>query len=344
MLAVLHSNPHGAVLSADELQRLAWKLRPDLQFAKPRFSTQEIVDILAYVLDHRVLAPVAADYETWRDAVFCMGTQLRAQLPAVVADTLPLSDDVMKMVFAEVSGRMPFSRSYVISRFEHVHDGLPYLFFPAAQAKRLLILFSGNAGRKTYNRFSWFWDESEEWAGDTACLFLCDESSHWYVGKEGSDARRIYREIIAMTMASVGVAADRSYTVGASMGGYGAILYAVEMGLGAAIAVHPQLNFRSALRYKEPSWEERLVECGRNFRDLSDEVCRFDHRPLVYLEYGNNAADRCGVDEFVAALCQGEATVIVRHTRNEGHMTDSPLKHHISTIVRFVEDFQGADR
>ena len=48
----------------------------------------------------------------------------------------------------------------------------------------MIILFSGLSGHKTYNRYSWYWDENEKWEQDTVYLFLNDLKEEWYVGNE----------------------------------------------------------------------------------------------------------------------------------------------------------------
>lgn len=315
------------------------KLRFDLVRDRRHYDTQAIVDGLAHALRDLPALLVEAAFEDWKQAATDALPAMAETLPEAISSRMPFSDDVLALVYQELFARMPFSRSYIFRHYEHQHGGKDYLVFPVRgrRPQRLLVIFSGNVGRKTYNRYSWYWDEHEQWQGDTVCLFLNDIESHWYVGRAGSQERTTYREIILRVMQQHGLPASAVITVGGSMGGYAAILYAVELGLRAAIAVHPQLCFRSALRYKEGSWEASLRECGENFRDLSDEIFRHDRRPVIYLEHGDCEADLVGFDELLTALRRRESLAILRKTANSGHLTDNPSRRQIDALVTFIE-------
>lgn len=320
---------------------LGQKVRFDLFEKSVRYDTQGIVNCLAYQLSKLEGVTDEIPFGDWMANVNLHLDALAEFLPDPVASRLPFSSDVMALVYSEIFGKMPFSRSYVIRNYEHNLEGKDYLLFPSNRVSpsRLLVLFSGNVGRKTYNRYSWYWDETEHWLSDTVCLFLNDVDSHWYVGKAGENDRLVYKKIITSIMARFDLNPSSVITIGGSMGGYGAIIFAVELGLKAAIAVHPQLCFRSALRYKEISWEKSFRECGENFRDVADEVFRFDRRPVVYIENGDCEVDQVGFDELLYALRKRNSLVILRKTDNADHLTDSPSKKKIDSIVNFVESF-----
>ena len=353
LLAALHTSRHEQLLALRErgmditeehlddtlYRELVQKLRFDLVPVRSQYNTQGVVDGLAHHIRQLPEVMQNASFEDWKQALTAALPTLAMALPQVIGSRLPFSEDVLAQVYQELFDRMPFSRSYIIRHYEHQHGGKDYLVFPARGHKpqRLLVIFSGNVGRKTYNRYSWYWDETEKWQGDAVYLFLNDIESHWYVGRAGSQERMIYREIITRVMKGYDLPASAVITVGASMGGYGAILYAVDLGLRAAIAVHPQVCFRSALRYKEGSWEASLRECGENFRDLSDEVFRHDHRPVIYLENGDYEADQVGCDDLIEALQRRKSLVIQRKTGNAGHLTDNPSRGQIDALVTFIE-------
>jgi len=325
---------------SDALYReIIQKLRFDLVSDRRHYDTQAIVDGLAHSFRDLPALSTDAAFDIWKQAAAEALPAMAAILPEAIASRIPFSEDVLALVYQELFARMPFSRSYIFRHYEHQHGGKDYLVFPVCgrRPQRLLVIFSGNVGRKTYNRYSWYWDEQEQWQGDTVCLFLNDIDSHWYVGRAGSQERTVYRDIILRVMQQHCLPASAVITVGGSMGGYAAILYAVELGLRAAIAVHPQLCFRSALRYKEGSWEASLRECGENFRDLSDEIFRHNQRPVIYLEHGDCEADLVGFDDLLAALRRRESLAILRKTANSGHLTDNPSRRQIDALVTFIE-------
>ena len=331
---------------AGTARRLVLQQAGHLFPAQARPNTADIVDLAV----HRCLQPGAprtpthAAYADWKIA---MERWLADTSPAVVpalAGALPLRDEVCKLVFAMLAGRMPFSREYVLKHYEQTLHGKPFLLFPApaGTVRRLVVLFSGFAGRKTFNRYSWYWDESEAWQGDTARLFLCDESSHWYVGPAARDERGIWHDIILSTLKSLGLQRSQAITLGGSMGGYGALRHAIELGLRAAIAVNPQLDLRSALRYKEDSWERQIRACGPNFQDIADLIHRHESRPVLYLEHSQSPCDRSGVTEVLQALREHGGLVIEHTTRDRSDQSDRPSREQIESLIRFVESFPQA--
>ena len=317
---------------------VAKKLRFDL-FLNPVFDTQTIVDVLAFACRKKNLLPLGTGFQAWQESFLERWAELKEFLPNQVIGRMPYAHDVQARVYYELSGLMPFSRDFIFKYYEYNHKGKSYLLFPsfAKRPARMVILFSGNVGRKTYNRYSWYWDEGEEWSGEAVYLFLNDIESHWYVGASGTDEFSLYLEIINSVMVRYGVSGENVYTVGGSMGGYAAILFALTMRLKAAVAVNPQLCFKSALRYKEPSWEQKLRECGRNFRELSDEVFRHDSRPVIYLEQSQYEADQVGFEDFFRAIRKAKSFLILRQTDKIDHITDNPTKKSIDLIINFIE-------
>lgn len=330
----------------DFVRRLIARLRADLVVGQSVFTTHDLVDVMSHVWQLRRGA-VDVDYESWKPLfdAFSADAEVIETLPTKIAQALPFREEVTKLVYASLSGRMPFSREYVLRHYEQQHRGKPYVLFPAdpEKVKRLVVVFSGHAGRKTYNRYSWYWDETECWSGDTARLFLCDERSHWYAGEAGQDDVEIWKELIVSTMKSLGLSASQVVTLGGSMGGYGAIRYAVELNLRAAIAVNAQLDFRAALRYKEDSWERLIRECGPNFRDIVDLVHRHGHRPILYLEHGQAACDLSGLTDVLQAVRDHGGMVIERSVASKDHQSDNPTRRQIEVLIDFVERFELKD-
>ena len=328
-------------LDSDLAKEIVRKLRCDLFPIKDNYSTEEIINYVAYLLEDK--EPDWASFialEEWKSSYEKYLPFLAENLPKAMLKFIPFRESVLIQVAAELTGRMFFNKEYILKTYESSYQSKSYLVFPSnVNPKRLMVFFSGNVGRKTYNRYSWYWDESEVWESDSVYLFLNDVESHWYVGVEGKDDVHAYRKIILNVMNQYGLDPMNVYTIGGSMGGYGAIFYAANLGLRAAIAVHPQLCFRAALRYKEKSWEMKMRECGHNFQDLSNAICRFGHRPIIYLEHGNHPSDVCGLEDFLAAMRYSESTIILRKTKSDDHLTNNPSKRHIESLIRFFESF-----
>ncbi|PIG08679.1 hypothetical protein [Comamonas sp. 26] len=321
---------------------LAKKIRFDL-YENPNFDTQTIVDALAFFCRKTPQLNYFLEFKEWSKLFLEVWPQFIDNIPRAVVDRMPYGTDVHARIYYEIFGIMPFSKDFIYKNYESLYSGKNFLLFPSFKkcAKKLVVLFSGNVGRKTYNRYSWYWDERENWQEDCVYLFLNDIESHWYVGAAGQNEIKLYAEIILQVMKNYDIAADSVYTVGGSMGGYAAILFAINLRLRAAIAVNPQLCFRSALRYKEPSWENKLRECGENFRDLSDEVFRHDSRPVIYLEQSQCEADQVGFDDFFHSLRRSKSFLILRQTENNDHFTENPTKESIYFIMKFIEEMKS---
>lgn len=321
---------------------IAKKLRFDL-FQSPIFDTQTIVDALSYVCRQKKVMPAEASFKAWQECFLGKWESFKEILPEQVVGRMPYGEDVQARIYYELYGVMPFSRDFIFKNYERDYEGKNYLVFPsfAKRPSRLIILFSGNVGRKTYNRYSWYWDEKEEWGEEVVYLFLNDVASHWYVGAEGTSEFSLYLEIIQGVMREYAIPAENVYAVGGSMGGYAAILFAVTMKLKAAIAVNPQLCFKSALRYKEPSWEVQLRECGRNFRELSDEIFRHESRPIIYLEQSFYESDQVGFDDFFQAMRKAKSFIFLKQTDKLDHITENPTRKSIDLIINFIEGMKS---
>lgn len=324
------------------VRNVFFKIRSDFIFSREKFSTQQIVDSVAWAILCKA-SPIPSDWVGFFDVFRDIERSISDFLPLALVQHFPLNEDVAKLIYAEISGAMPFMKDYILKNYEKSKSGVDYLLYPSfsGEVKRLVVFFSGNVGRKTYNRYSWYWDEKEQWVGDSVYLFLNDIDSHWYVGKDGDPKRSIYAEIIRETLMDYGLPVNSAITVGGSMGGYAAILFAVELNLGAAIAVHPQIGRQSALRYKEDSWERKIRECGDNFRELPDEIYRYGNRPAIYLEHGSCPADISGVEDLLMALRYKKSLVVLHRSDSDNHLTDNPSKQQVESLIDFFEGFDS---
>lgn len=304
------------------------------------YNTAEIVDRLtAASLSDPLVTTYSGDFDRWKTAFLARSEHIATLLPAGVARHLPVRDDVLKLVIKAAYGVIPFSREYVLKHYQRQHRDKYYLVYPASNVQRLCILFSGYIDRVTYNRYSWYFDESEQWNGETAYLFLNDPGLHWYVGAEGSEDTRIYSEIIERVLAENGLEASRAFAVGASMGGYASLYYGLRLGLGGCIAVHPQLSYKGARRYELGNWERQIRACGGNFYDVDDLIAKAQAVPPIYLECGDHPADIFGLDRVLAALSQRNATFLVHRPKTAEHNTKSPSKDRIETLLNYFEAF-----
>lgn len=326
--------------NSSSLLSIASQLRPDLSKGKP-LDTNGIVATLAAICKGLINTSAPVEFNEWQKW-FHSESQLPNLLPPDIAERLPFGIDVQALVYSALFGKMPFSKNYVLKFYEWRHGPKEYLVFPSLNKspKRLVVLFSGNVGRKTYNRYSWYWDESEEWNSETAYLFLNDVDSHWYVGKSGDQDRKLYSEIILSVGKNFAISKENIFTVGGSMGGYGALFYAIELHLGGAIAINPQLSFNSALRYKERSWEVKIRECGENFSEISDLIYRNRFAPFIYIEQSLNPADQAGTQDTIQALRMNSCTFILKTSADHEHLTTRPTKLQIERLVDFIADAQ----
>lgn len=305
-----------------------------------KYNTQQIVAIIADLLNQSELEVAnQSDFDNWILSYRAIEDSfLKEKLPESTLGNYPFKDEVLKLVYRDMFGYMPFSKDYVLKNYETKSpSGIEYLLFPAKQAKRMIILFSGLSGHKTYNRYSWYWDPKEEWDGDTVYLFLNDVSARWYVGNEGTGSKQEYSAIINSVIKTYGINRNNIYTVGGSMGGYGAMLFASELGLGGVICVHPQLNYKGTLRQRTSDWAPKIKECGSNFVDAEDFIYRAEKVPKIYLEYGQYEADRYCSETFLDALRRLSHFVVIKHTDNKDHVTASPDKNTIDSVLTFFE-------
>jgi len=258
--------------------------------------------------------------------------------PIEVHKNFPLHDDVIKLIVKELFSIMPFSKPYILQNYERHLDGIDYLLYPSSNPHRLIILFSGLSGHKTYNRYSWYWDETEKWESNTVYLFLNDLSEQWYVGNDENPMGEKYIKIIQSVLNEYNISRSKTFTVGGSMGGYGAIFYAINMGLKGAIAIHPQITYKATRKHRADDWGKKIRACGSQFYDLTDYLFKRNIIPFLYLEYGLYEADREGAEELISTFQKRQALVIIRKTANPDHVTNNPSKQTIESIITFFEN------
>ncbi|WP_454742850.1 hypothetical protein [Cupriavidus necator] len=304
-------------------------------------NTKQIVELIHNLLLNTNLGKDSQgfNFQAWLDAYRKLEhTVIRPAIPDSSLYNFPFRDEVIKQVFAALFGYMPFSKEYILKNYEHKSShGIHYLQYPASAAKRMIVFFSGLSTHKTYNRYSWYWDPTEKWDGDTAYLFINDLSDRWYVGNADTPTRPAYRSIILNAMKRFDIKADQVYTVGGSMGGYGALLYSIEMNLGGAICVNPQLNIKSAGRHRSGDWLPKIAACGSNFIDADDLIHLHEKLPPIYLEYCDYEADRDAAHRFLDSVRSRTHFVMIKKVKHFEHVTDSPTKDKVEAVLRLFE-------
>ncbi len=305
-----------------------------------RPSTAEIVSDIAKViktyLNH--IPAYTGNFDDWLNTVNLYLEELTCHLDSRIAEYLPLRDDVWKLVVKELYGVMPFSKEYILKKYRKVKNNIPYLFYPSTNPKRLIILFTGYIDYEAYSRFSWYFDEKELWNSENAYLFLGDQSLYWYVGQQDMPTCHIYQMIILDTLKELKLSPLQAYTIGASMGGYAAILLATLCELKGAIAVHPQLCKKSAERYQKENWKRQINKCGTNFVDLEDVIYKYEYTPTIYLEVGRHPSDEAGLNNFIQAINSKNTLFILKRIASTNHETQSPSKALIEGLIHFFEN------
>lgn len=217
---------------------------------------------------------------------------------------------------------MQWDKEYVREKYGAAMLGQEVIYYPCENAKRLIVNFTC-MHKDRFDRYSRYWSESEMWA-DTAYLFVKDDDFHYYVGTDEKPRNQTYRKLIAHHMELANVKPNQVFTMGSSMGGYGALYYASFMGLNGALIAYPQVDYASTRAHKFQNWERQIREVGSQWYDLDEFIFKGDRLPNLYIEYGNYRADLLAagklIDAYNAAvgpLLIVKKTDAVEHSHNE---------------------------
>lgn len=253
-----------------------------------------------------------------------------------IRNRLPLKDSVVKLVYKKIYSKMPFDREYILKKNEHTYKYIDYLLYPSINAERLVVLLSGYSQRKTYNRYSWFWDDTEKWDGSTAYLFLNDTENTWYCGHENQKIN-VYKEVIFLISNRYKLDNRKIYIVGGSMGGYAALRLGLELNLGGVISINPQTSLEAASLHKDPSWFQSINKCGENFIPVA-EIIRRNEPTKIYLECGDYLADSFDLESISQAIVEKGGLFILNHHSSDKHVTSSPNKEQLDMLISFFSD------
>lgn len=230
---------------------------------------------------------------------------------------------------------MKLDFNLIIKKYQRNKYFFDHLYFPAQNAKRMIVFFS-SMGLNRYDRVSWFFDPSEQWNGDTACLFIKDDTLHYFLGTEEKPLQGSIKRLIDEYMALNKLKPSQVFAVGGSMGGYAAIYYASFLGLNAAIVANPQVNKASTIAHEFSNWEERIIECGDLFKDLDYFVLKRT-LPNLYIEYGNYPAYYIAVKSLLRAYRSKNGLCISRKANWAGHTVDCLSRFSILNSIFFFE-------
>lgn len=189
----------------------------------------------------------------------------------------------MKMDLLELK---MFNADYVVNKYQKNVLGQEIIFLPSKKSNNLLVLFSAMNEKNRFDRLSWFWDEKEEFEKYNI-LYIADREYTYYLGTEEKPLFHTYEKIIKHYQNISQTTNNKTITVGSSMGGYGAILFAFKMGLKGAITGVPNINKRCALMHDFNNWYQSMNKTGSLWIDLDILLRRSNPLPNLYIEYGN---------------------------------------------------------
>jgi len=276
-------------------------------------------------------------FEKNKEAIFsvCPGELFRT-LDLKTDALLRIMDGVSLSISQATSGAK-FDRSYVRLNYGATVDGCDYLYYPSASPKRLIVNFS-SMGKDRFDRYSRYWDESQKWESDTAYLFFKDDSYKYYIGDDDFPKTGVYLRLIKQFLAINKLSPQQTFSVGGSMGGYGALYYAMLMGMRGVIVAAPQTTLRAMEAHKFRNWIKHARSTGAQWRDI-DMLCHSTGNfPYLYVEYGTYSADSLAVDTVLEEYKKNNTLVLVRKAGWADHTVDSVLsKELVDNTIDYFE-------
>lgn len=214
-----------------------------------------------------------------------------------ISDNLSLS--ILIYAFSRMqNGLGSWDKEHVRSKYLIKAEGLELIYYPARNPKKMLVTFS-SMGRDSFDRYSRYFDRTEQWNSDTAFLFFKDPDNNYYLGSDLHPMTGRHIRFIKTFMEINGLGASDVFTTGSSMGGYAALYYAIEMQLKGALVYAPQVNRRGLNAHEFRNWEKHVAKCGSQWVELDQMVHRKGGLPCIYIEYGHYAADKIAAEDFL---------------------------------------------
>jgi len=225
-----------------------------------------------------------------------------------------------------------YSIEYIKKKYETSVYGIDCLFYPAKTPKKLYILFTG-AVSNIYTMYSWFWKENEDWK-NTAYLFLKDDDVRAYLGTEKNPKLSIYQAVIEHFIQYCDIPHKSVYTLGHSMGGFAAIYFTLKLGLGGALTLRPQINWKIASHFFSSK------KLGNLWVDLDKMIHQTNHYPIIYIQFGEYPADKDAALTLLEELKHVPSFTIIEKSMNPNHSGYYPTKAFIKTTFNYIEQIR----
>jgi len=236
---------------------------------------------------------------------------------------LDIQDDIEYDIF-----RDPNWAPYVKSKYEHTLFNQRCVYYPAKNPKRLIISFA-YCGEK-YLYWSWFWN-NENW-DDTSYLFLKDDNCTWYCGTHNNPLINDYSNIIKHFVSLSGVSEDHIFTLGISMGGYGAILYSTILGFKGAIVDLPQFNAHIFNTLAAPMIKPEVA-----WINLDTLLIETPKLPIISFHCGSHQADYTAVYKFIDILKTRKSNFLIKRSGIPYHDGTTFTKTFIEKEINYME-------
>lgn len=209
-------------------------------------------------------------------------------------------------------------------------SGISYVFLPSKSAARKLVVCFGAMGKGGYSRISWYLQGK----GDSrdSYLFLRDPTETYYCGTAGAETFAAYSAIIDEAVHQSGVDRRNVITVGNSMGGTAAIMFATLLGLGCAMATNPQIDFTSAAMSKW-GWLPRMRSAAPPFMEIDKLLMSSKHLPVIHAYVTSEAPDIAAVRVLTDCMEEIGGTLMVHRPDAQEHKTNSPTAADIEKVA-----------
>lgn len=221
-----------------------------------------------------------------------------------------------------------FDPNYIKEKYELTVFGKQCIFFPSQNPQKLIIIF-GYRRKNVYALWSWFWRSDENW-GETAYLFLKDDDLAWFVGTRTHQTIDVFANMINYFINKLNLSKKHVFTVGSSMGGYAAILFATLLKLQGAIANVPQIDTETWAKYF-------FADSHVNFLDLTKLINNASYTPFISLHYGNFEADFVSAHKLINIL-KHKSTFFIHNKYQSDKHEFFITKHLIEAEINFMDN------
>ncbi|WP_312602496.1 MULTISPECIES: alpha/beta hydrolase-fold protein [Pseudomonas] len=136
-------------------------------------------------------------------------------------------------------------------------QGVDVLCWKDENPETAVINFSSmNPGK--FERWSWF--KSKPLSKPAVYIFMKDEGQNFYLGHKNNPLCDKLSDFLLDKLSLNNVPLSSAAAVGASMGGYASIYFALKMGLKFSISINPQVDYESACLHKFGLWKRKILE------------------------------------------------------------------------------------